>query len=301
MKNTYSHDHNWIRVRNFLFEASLWVGGIIFLVLGLSLGVYTSDQNTWAREALRYQELVFLSASGKSYGDTEVNHIELTKDLSWSIKVGQYFLSEYKKGILPEKVLSEYRSIREKRENFSKEDSTRNAFSKALAERGVPGPVLSMAQDWRWQKMADSKEEMEVLALILKGERQAPVLKHQSLSFPWKTMLWSWLLLTQLISCLVCMIWASDEDEISLSQSLSFNRLHTYVVLVLLSPGAWPLLAINPAGIRSFNWISARIASVKIGRKKEAHRVAELVPELSYYSDHNLAERLRKRLSKEEA
>lgn len=301
MKNIGNQDYNWISVRNFLFEASLCVGVIVFVSLGLFISTYTSNQDTWAREALRYKELVFLSANGKSYQDMEVNDIELTKDLSWSVYVGQYFLSEYKKGIPSEKVIAEYRSVWEKREKFSSVSKTGNAFLRALAQRGVPGPILSMAQDWRWQKMADSKEDMETLASILKGEKQALALEHQSLSFPWKTMLWSWLLLTQVLAYLVCMIWVLDRPGINLSQSLNFNYPHTYIVMVLLSPGAWPLLAINPVAVRSFDWINAKIASRKVSSIKEDRHVAAVVPELSSYSDHNLVERLQKHLSKKGA
>src|SRR3989344_5723543 len=127
MKNISDQHSNWLNIRNSLFTISFRTGLIAFLVMGLGFLFYVGNQDTWAREALRYKELVFWSANGKSYNDTEVNNIELTKDLTWSIYVGQYFLSEYKRGVPPEKVIAEYRSVLEKMKKLA-QDSTRTAF-----------------------------------------------------------------------------------------------------------------------------------------------------------------------------
>lgn len=301
MKNVSNQHINWLNVRGYLSKAFFWSGIGVPIVLGLILAIYSGQQNIWAREALRYKELVFLSASGKSYSDIEIKDVDLEKDFSWSMQVGGYFLSEYKKGVSSEKILAEYWSNRKKLERFNKDDNKRPALLAALSARGLPGPIASMLEDWRWQKMTDNEEDMKTLTAILKGEKQPPVLEYQSLRFPWRIM-WVWgLLLTQFISYFACMCkCGNDWNRMSLNQALNLGRFHTYVVLILFSPGAWLLLAINPVAVRFIYWVDAKLDLWESNKKREANRVAELVPEMSSYSDQELAKKLRQRLGTRE-
>lgn len=287
---------DWISFRDSLIACFIITGLFTVVVMGLVSLIRHELNVEWGKESLRYKEIVFLSATGKSFGQTDkITKIDLSKDLSWASKVGSYIQAQHDKGVTLEETLKQYRAIFEKSKTFSTDHGQRTNFLILLGDRGVQAEVLSMANDWRWQEMADNPEDMKTLNLIISGKKEPPSLAYEPLAFPWKTFLLGWLIVTQFLAYLFC-ISSMAGKNISISDELGWNRFRTYVVLVFFSPGALPWLFINPGLTGFFKWIGRRNNDRRIEKRETELRLNRLVPELHSSSGQELLDKLKRRV-----
>lgn len=286
---------DWSHLRGSLISLFIITGVVLFVLMGLGFSIGHEYNNERGEEALRYKEIVFLSAAGKSINQTDIRKIDISKDLSWAPRVGSYIRAQHDKGVLLGEILKQYREIFDKSQTFSTDGDRRKSFLILLGRRGVRAEILSMADDWRWQEMADNTEDMKTLNLIISGQSGPSSLAHEPLAFPWKTFLLWWLIVTQFLSYLFCVI-SMDDKDISISDELRWNRFRAYVVLLFFSPGALPLLFINPGLIGFLKWIGRRSDEKRNQKRETRSRLDRLVPERHSSSGQELLDKLKRRV-----
>lgn len=286
----------WSKARFNLIKTFIITGLIALLLLGAGLLIYYDSKEESRQEALRYKEIVFLSAAGKSIDKTDVKSIDFEKDFIWAPVVASYIRTQYKSGKPLNDILKQYRQILDKSKTYSEEGDKRKKFLIILGKRGTQAEILSMALDWRWQEMADNPEDMKTLNLILSGKKEPPILVYKSLDFPTLKFWLLWLIVTQFLSYSIFII-NMDDNDITISEQLTWNKFRTYFVILVFSPGALPLLLINPGIVSLFRSIGKRQQDKKTAKIEAKHWLHRHVPE-TYSSNpgRDLLDKLNRRV-----
>lgn len=232
-----------------IFFEYFWVSAMLMAMVGLFvfLGslIYFGSKEDWSKESFRYKQVLFLSVVGKEIGVNDIDVKDVTTDNKWAEYIGKYIREEHKRGKSVDDILKQYYPIKEmfgklRGSNYTTE---RNGLANLLRGKNVAWEVMSMAQDWRFWELADNSEDLKLLNLALSSkDSKIPPMSRKDLPVPFVKLILIWLLAIQSISYLVCMC----NSAVPAIDEISWNSVDTYFAILINSPGAWPLMVINP-------------------------------------------------------
>lgn len=227
------------------------IGSLVFIVCS----AYFDSKNDWSKEAFRYKQVLFLSVVGKEIGVNDIDINDIKIDNKWAGYIGKHIRQEHGKGKSLDDVLKQYYPIKEmfKKLNGDTQVSEREKLANLLRSKNVPWEVMSMAQDWRFWKLADNPEDLKLLNLALASkDGKVPPMSRKNLPIPFGKFILIGLLAIQFISYFVCI----GNGVVPVIDEISWNSLNTYFAILIGSPGAWPLMVINPgltSGLKSIS------------------------------------------------
>lgn len=264
---------------------------IVFMLWGIAASMFLlldwSDKEN-EKNLRRAKEAMFIGIAQ----DTAMAE-RVPSALEQSVRLGEYVRVQYNGGVPLDTLIRREKSLGWLL-TFA-QSSQKNAFETELVKMwNIPAQMVELSKSKAWTAIRDSDEDRALVQQLLKGEERVPQLDYAYQSLSSKAVVIA-VLIVQAVTFVVYLV-----INVGKWHRMPWGKPGTYVVLLMLMPGALPLMLIAGFVTICVTDIGAWIRTRRTARAENRAPRPETIYEGSRVSGERLMWRLFDRVAKKE-